>query len=367
MNPARPMNPAREGEDEAPAEAAPSISLRATAAALVRGWNRFFHGPCDARVCAAIRITYALIVLAHFGVLYPDLDLFFTESGELPIEAARKVVSPFSTVTVGKEGEEADNRRLLSLLELVPQTSTAVHVCWWIAVVHAVLLLVGLSPRLNALFLFMWVVSFQVRNDLINDGEDRMMRVLCFFLIWLPSGRCWSVNALVRRFWFANSALRTPHSALCLAPAWPLRLLQIEMAAMFFSSGLVKLSGQSWLNGTALYYVSRLDDHFGRFPVPAWAFDSPWCIALMTWSVLLAELAVPFLIWFRETRIPCLIIVLFFHLANEWTMNLFLFHPLMICGWLSFVTAADFWWLGIGRSSRSSQSTAEELIAAKVS
>jgi hypothetical protein len=117
------------------------------------------------------------------------------------------------------------------------------------------------------------------------------------------------------------------------------------MAAMLFSSGLMKLAGDPWLNGTALYYVSRLDDYFGRFPVPAWAFDTPWIVALMTWSVLLAELAVPILIWFRETRLPCLIVLLVFHLANEWTMNLFLFHWVMLAGWISFLTPADFGWL----------------------
>src|SRR5689334_7796362 len=99
------MNPARQWEGQAPAEPAPFFSLRATAAALARGWNRFFHEPCDARLCAVIRIVYALVVLLHFATLYPDLDLFFTESGMLPVEDARKVVSPFSVVTVAKNAD----------------------------------------------------------------------------------------------------------------------------------------------------------------------------------------------------------------------------------------------------------------------
>ena len=89
------MNRAQPWVGAAPAEPAPFFSLRATAASLARGCDRFFHEPCDARVCAAIRIAYALVVLAHFAVLYPDLDLFFTESGELPIEMARKSSARF--------------------------------------------------------------------------------------------------------------------------------------------------------------------------------------------------------------------------------------------------------------------------------
>ena len=316
-------------------------SLPATLRALARGWNEFFHQPCDARVCAAIRIVYASLVLIHLAVLYPDLDLWFTADGVLPLELSREAASPYSwTLLALPEGP------FWGISLRLPDTSAAVRGAFWIAVLHAAALLVGLLPRLNALLLFVWIVSFQVRNSVIHDGEDGLMRLLGFFMIWLPSGRCWSVNALIRRCWGrANvGCVATLHSS-CEAPGWGLRLLQIQMAAMFFSSGLIKLSGDAWLGGTALYYVSRLDDHFGRFPVPGWLFDTPWLVALMTWTVLAAELTIPVLIWFRETRLACLVALLLFHLANEWTMNLFLFHWLMLCGWMSFVTPDDFRWV----------------------
>ena len=309
-------------------------SLSSTLPALARGWHRFFHAPCDARICAAVRIGYATLVLIHLAVLYPDLDVWFTQQGVLPLENSKQAVSPYAW----------------SLLWLLPDTSAVVHACYWVAVAHAVGLLVGVLSPLNALFLFVWIVSFQFRNNMINDGEDTVMRLLGFLLIWLPSGRCWSVDALVRRWWQRRLVAADHADVLdaCEAPGWGLRLLQIQMAAMFLSSGLVKLSGDSWLGGTALYYVSRLDDHFGRFPVPAAVFDTPWVVALITWSVLIAELAVPILIWFRETRLICLLVVVAFHLANEWTMNLFLFHWLMLCGWMAFVSADDFRWLRRG-------------------
>jgi hypothetical protein len=307
-------------------------SLKSTIEALARGWHEFFHQPCDARISAAVRIAYATLVLIHLAVLYPDLDLWFSEQGVLPLDNSREAVSPYAW----------------SLFWRLPRTAAVVHACYWMAVAHAAAVLVGFLPRLNAFFLFLWIVSFQIRNNLINDGEDSLMRVLGFLLIWLPSGRCWSVNAFIRRWWQGRrTAADQPaaRSASYEAPGWGLRLLQIEMTAMFLSAALMKLSGEAWLHGTALYYVSRLDDHFGRLPVPAWVFDSPWVVALMTWGVVVVELAVPLLIWFRETRRPCLVALVMFHLANEWTMNLFLFHWLMLCGWMSFLTPADFRWL----------------------
>jgi Vitamin K-dependent gamma-carboxylase len=305
-------------------------SLKASAAALLRGWHEFFHQPCDGRVCAAVRIGYGLLVLIHLAVLHPDLDLWFADRGLLPPDRAREAVSPYAW----------------SLLEWLPGTSTVVHTCYWIAVAHAVAFFVGFFPRINAFLLFVWIVSFQNRNNLINDGEDTLLRMLGFLMIWLPSGRCWSANALIRRWWSARHIPLQPAtpSNQCAVPGWGLRLLQLEMAVLFLSAGLSKLSGDAWLNGTALYYVSRLDDHFGRFWVPAWMFDTPWLVAFLTWSVVMIELATPVLIWFRETRRPCLFAVLVFHLANEWTMNLFLFHWLMLCGWMSFLRPEDFAW-----------------------
>jgi hypothetical protein len=337
-------------------------SLRETGRGMAREWEKFFHSPADGQICAAVRIAYATIVLIHFAVLYPDLNLWFTDGGVLTKDAALKIASPYSW----------------SLLAHLPSTPDVVYVCFWIAVAHAMCLLVGLLPRVNALLLFIWLVSFQVRNYAILDGQDGLMRVLGFFMIWLPSGRCWSVNAVVSRWWrgrgtgvgnprpevggqrsevgareggpaAASAALSYPKVA-----GWPLRLLQIEMAAMLFSSALTKLAGMPWVDGTALYYVSRLDDFFGRFPVPVWAFDTPWVVAALTWSVVVAEFFVPLLIWFKETRWTCLIVLVMFHLANEWTMNVFLFHWLMLCGWVSFLRVEDFGWITARRLRRNS-------------
>lgn len=302
-------------------------SLQTTWAAFARGWQRFFHEPCDARIYATLRIVFASLVLIHLATLYPDLDLWFTAGGILPLENALKIASPYSS----------------SILAMLPDTSAVVHTCFWITVTHAACLLVGFLPQVNSLCLFIWIVSFQVRNDVINDGEDRLMRLMCFLMIWMPTGHCWSINALLRNAFASRHAARDVAQASdYLVPIWSLRLLQIEMATMLFSSALVKLGGDPWLNGTALYYVSRLDDHFGRFYVPAFFFDTPWVVASITWAVLLAEILCPLLIWFRETRLPSLFVLVAFHLANEWTMNLFLFHWLMLCGWMAFVTPADF-------------------------
>ena len=125
---------------------------------------------------------------------------------------------------------------------------------------------------------------------------------------------------------------RLPTPAHPLRPGWGLRLLQIQMCVMLLRRGAVEArAARRGSTARRIYYVARLDDYFGRLPIPTWLFDTPWAVALMTWSVLAVELLAPVLLWFRETRRLALVAVVLFHLANEWTMHLFLFHWVMLC------------------------------------
>jgi len=297
---------------------------------LSRGWHEFFHQPLDTRVCAMVRIAYAAVVLIHWAVLYPDLALWYGESGVLPDVVSREIAGPHQW----------------SLLWHLSATPGVLQGCFWLAVANTVLLGIGLLPRLNAACLLAWLISLQSRNGFILDGEDTTMRLLALYLVLMPCGASWSVNAAFLR-WFRGKGEPT-ETTRHLRPAWGLRLLQIQMAVIFLAAGLEKIGDEAWLNGTAMYYVARLDDYFGRFPTPAWLFDQPWSVALLTWSVIFGELLVPVLVWFRQTRRWALAAAVLFHLGNEWTMHLFLFHWLMLAGWLSFLEPSDWRWAEVG-------------------
>jgi hypothetical protein len=276
---------------------------------VARGWNAFFHAPADPRICAAIRVGYAALVLVNLAVLYPDLDELLGEGGILPVDVSRQLNDP----------------DCWSVLNWLPRTPKVLHACFWAYAVQSVCLLFGAASRINAVCVFVWLVSFQNRNVLLLDGEDTVFRLVGFFLMFMPAGQAWSVDA-----WFRRGE-RGP------ASGWALRMLQIQMAIIYFSAAILKLQGDEWFDGTAMYYVSRLDDYFGRFPVPAFLFDSPAAVRWTTWSVMAVELLVPIFVWFRETRVICLLAVLAFHIACDYSMHLFLFHWIMLVGWLSFL------------------------------
>jgi hypothetical protein len=116
------------------------------------------------------------------------------------------------------------------------------------------------------------------------------------------------------------------------------------MVVIFVSAALFKLGGTAWWDGSALSYVVRLDDTFGRFRIPALPFEIPILVRLMTWTVVAVELLSPLFLWFRETRRWALAVIVLFHLSNEYAMCLFLFHWIMLVGWSTFLTSEDLQW-----------------------
>lgn len=303
----------------------PALSIGSFWRGLAAGWQRFFHARIDARRMALLRIGFALVMLVNFAILYPDLDTWYGEQGLYPSEAAAARALPQQWTVL----------RFISPAS--PAAEAWLHRLFWLTLASTALLLVGFCSRINALFVFMMLVSFQNRNQLILDSEDSVMRLVGFYLLLMSSGRAWSVDSfLARRFGWQSA------EACLLAPAWPLRLLQLQLAVIFVSAALFKLGGRAWIEGTALSYVCRLDDTFGRFPVPDFVFETPLLVRIMSWSVPVVELCAPLLLWFKETRRAALVVIVLFHLANEYTMALFLFHWIMLVGWSSFLTSNDF-------------------------
>jgi hypothetical protein len=180
---------------------------------------------------------------------------------------------------------------------------------------------------------------------LIVDGEDTVFRLMAFYLFFSPSGFYFSVDNWIRK---KLNQFKTKTDPTTESPPprefaiWPLRLIQIQTATIVLFSACEKLNGVDWIDGTALYYVSRLDDLFYRFPVPAFLFKSIFLIKTLTWATLVLEVTAPIAVWFKRTRIPALIMLFTFHLSLDYTMNLNLFQYLMILGWCSFLQPKDF-------------------------
>jgi hypothetical protein len=124
---------------------------------------------------------------------------------------------------------------------------------------------------------------------------------------------------------------------------WLLRLAQIQLALVYVSTAWEKLRGRDWVDGHALYYASRLDGVFGRFPVPGTFLESLFLMKFLTWTALALECFIPIGLWFTETYRWAIASAISLHLAMEYTTNLFLFKWLMLVSLILFMKPISRW------------------------
>ncbi len=318
------------------------------ARAVPRGWDRFWFREVDALPFAVARVGIALAGLVLWAGTLPLLRYFYSDAGEFPIGAAR-----------------AWSSELVPRL-LMPDALGGVAAVWGLFLVWGlalVALLVGWRTAAAAWANWLLVVWFLFRNPTFLNGGDEVLRLASFYLALgysaLPPAR--RLLTLDRRR--ADGA--EPGPAPVGMPAWPLRLLQVQIAVVYFVSGFWKVLGPPWWDGSALHLA--LDNAaFTRFGAP----DAPWLrlpYAAVTLAVAWWELLFPALMSLRRTRLPALLFGVTLHLGILLTMSIGIFPFVMLGCYPAFLRGEELrrtgrWLGGWGRGAqpraRSSSSAA---------
>jgi hypothetical protein len=231
----------------------------------------------------------------------------------------------------------------LNLFTVMPQDDRWIAAFFWVFLGFALLLTAGLWTRLSSIAVFLCLTSIDQRNLLILHGGDTFLRLAGFFLMFAPAGAAFSVDRLIR----VRRGLEGPQIQ-PRAP-WAQRMIQLELALLYFAAFWWKMKGHAWLNGTALYYVLHLRS-IARFPVPQW-LQSPAILKIGGWFTLALEFSLGVLIWFRRFRYPLLLLGLLFHLGIDYALNLPMFSWDVITGYILFVDPSDLdsWWRSVRR------------------
>jgi predicted DCC family thiol-disulfide oxidoreductase YuxK len=201
-----------------------------------------------------------------------------------------------------------------------------------------------------------WVVligqiSYAYRNPALTYGVDQIVVALLVILCFAPIGRAMSLD----RVRAVHKAKRDDIEARLPAYAGPwagacIRLMQIQMAVLFFFSCVEKIRGDEWWDGDALWVLFASIDFYNGTVVDLFA-SQYWLVNVATYLTLLIEIAFPFLIWQRATRPYLLAAAIFLHLQFALFLGLPYFSFVMIMGHMSFLrpewlARLGVWWKG---------------------
>jgi hypothetical protein len=258
-------------------------------------WERFWHEPVRAERLALVRILLGLALLSDQLIQYaPNLMEFYGATGVAPqgLHDAYQLRYWRWTVLFFNHDDPA-----------------VLYPAFWSWVAVTFLWTVGFCTRLMNVLVWFGALCWLNRNpNVLNAGDDTLQLGL-FLLLLMPTGRALSVDAWLRRW---RSGDRSPG----FTPAWPVRVLQIELSLIYFSSGLVKLKGEglgengwpvgSWWDGTMMHYVLNFTDmtrwSYAQLPLPFWltaamTYTAVWWEALFALLVL-CRYTRPFALWF---------------------------------------------------------------------
>lgn len=275
--------------------------------------SAWWTAPVAAERLAAIRIGVGLtLVLDVLGTYLPmAADLF----GDGSVSQTAMFPHPASV-----------SHRLL-LLSVGDLFVWKILLLAWAA--SGVLLAAGLLTRVAAGFAWFLSMSLVAINPSLHNAGDQVRTILLLLLLVAPSDATWSC----RNFWSRNSACNG--SANILIYPWPLRLLTVQLVAIYFMNGLFKAFGEEWRSGDALGSVLG-NSGWARWPlVDAQIPDI--LLRVSVWLVMLWELAFGVLMQFPRLRTATLWFGVAFHILTAVTMRVGMFPAYMLCIYLMFV------------------------------
>ena len=276
--------------------------------------REFWVGQADLAPVALFRIIYGLELFNWFWQLFPNLAAFFTDEGFMP---RSELVSFFP-----------DRFSLLTAMG----SWWEVAIFWALCLAVSVMLTVGWHTRTACILAFIGVTSFEWRNPLILDGADIVFRLIPFWLALTACGDMWSIDAAIRR---GRGDIPTERG-----PALPVRLLELQVGWIYLMTGLEKMAGTLWKDGTATFYALQLEHTFGR----SWAYPvatNTIAVHVMSWGTLAIELLfLPLtMLGTRLTRLAAVLGAFMLHFGIATLMNVGNFPVIMISTLVLFLPA----------------------------
>jgi uncharacterized membrane protein YphA (DoxX/SURF4 family) len=118
-------------------------------------------------------------------------------------------------------------------------------------------------------------------------------------------------------------------------PIAPFRLIRVQIALIYLSSGLWKLFNEQWRDGSAVHYVlnNNVYQRF-RLQVPP---GLDWLTTLLTYGVLFWEISFGLMILYRPTRRIAIIVGVLMHLGMLTMIEIGPFGWVMLASYVSFL------------------------------
>lgn len=273
-------------------------------------WDGFWFAPQSLLSLAYMRIMLCATLLYMNFTRFWNLD-FYTDSSWIPRARALEVMPELG--------------RPLFLWAFWPDSwNLGMNI---VLVVMLAFLTLGVGGRW--LMWAAWVVNagFLQRNYAVNFGADVIGALFLFYMSFTQSCERLSVRNLItgkKNFQMSDTV-----------SSMMIRMMQVQISAIYAYTGWEKLKGASWWDGTALWSVlanpqmTTMDFSFLR--------HFPWIIPVIGYVTIMFEIYFPAMVAWPRTRYLCLLLGVSFHLGIGVFMGLMPFATVMMSTYFLFL------------------------------
>jgi predicted DCC family thiol-disulfide oxidoreductase YuxK len=227
---------------------------------------RYWLGQLDLRPLGLMRVVFGCAVFIAIADVGPVLFDFFSDWGVAP-----------RTTLLGSLVRQ--NRFSLYDIAGPPWLLVALYV---LTLIVLLCFIVGFQSRVSSILSFLLVCGLHERDLMLFDGSDNVIRVMLFWVMFMPVGARYSVDAALRN---ARGLPLITHGT-----ALPMRMGQLQIAWIYGNTVIHKWGGAAWHNGHALRIALGLDHLFTR-PLGRVLYNLPTLSRFGTHATLVIEMA----------------------------------------------------------------------------
>ncbi len=274
-------------------------------------WSDFWFAPQGLLNLAVFRILLCGTLFGMYADRLRDVNLFYSDASLVPRATALQVIPEFL-------------RPPFETFFWLDSQAVFFHS---LLVIGLLLLTVGVGGRLLMLLVWVLHISFLQRNYSVAFGADLIGGIFLLYLAFTQSCERLSLWKLL------NKASPLPCDTLS---SVFYRMIQVQLCVIYAYTGMEKLKGGSWWDGTALWSViANPQMVVGDM---TWMRNFPYLIVLFTFSTVLFEVYFPVLVWNPKIRKALLAIGVMFHSGIGLLMALWSFALIMIAPYVLFLS-----------------------------
>ena len=210
-------------------------------------------------------------------------------------------------------------------LDFIKPIGNYTYILFIICAISALMVAVGYKYRFAIVTFFLSFLYIELMDKTTYLNHYYFITILSFLLIFLPANAYFSLDSFQKKKQYLKVS------------TWTIDSIKILLSIVYFYAGLAKINSD-WL--------------FRAMPLKIWLpskYDLPfiggnlmqqnWFHFAMSWSGLIYDLAIPFLLLYKRTRYIAFLFVIIFHVFTRVLFPIGMFPFIMIVSALIFFDA----------------------------